>query len=287
MDDLLTRAMRTVARVIPSGRELDEVDNRALPMGDIAGTGIGNWFGKADGELPIGDRAYKEYGSIGTLFAIVKQLTEAFATVDWHLYRKGPQRDKQRRTEVLNHGFLTVWNRPNKFYTGRYFRECSQQHLDLVGEAVIVLYKVGGIIVEMWPVRPDRIHPVKHPEKFLTGYIYIGPNREEVPLELNDVIHIKYPNPGDPYRGMGPVQTLLNDLDAAKYSAEWNKNFFINGAQPGGVILFDYKMSDPEWLQFTRRWNTQHRGVANAHRVAVLENAKWQDTYPVNRIHLP
>lgn len=232
----------------------------------------------SSGDLPLGDAAYQAYGSVGTLFAIITQITNAFASVEWHLYRKTSVRDKARRTEVMTHGFLDVWNRPNPFYTGRYFRIVCQQHLDLVGETVIVLVRIGGYVVEMWPVRPDRIKPVKHPKKFLTGYIYVGPDGEEVPLSFEDVIHIKYPNPADPYRGMGPVQTALYDLDAARYSAQWNRNFFINGAQPGGVIEFDYVMGDTEWRAFLSRWNEQHRGVANAHRVAVLENAHWKDT---------
>lgn len=231
-----------------------------------------------DTEKSVGDRAYDAYGSLGTLFAIVSQIGNAFASTEWHLYRKTSVRDKSRRTEVVTHGFLDIWNRPNEFYTGRLFRESVQQHLDLVGEGVIVLYMIGGLVIEMWPVRPDRIHPVKHPTKFLTGYVYTGPDGEEIPLTKEQVIHIKYPNPADPYRGMGPVQTVLNDIDAAKYSAEWNKNFFINGAQPGGVIELDYRMEDTEFDAFLQRWNSQHRGVANAHAVAVLENAKWKDT---------
>jgi phage portal protein BeeE len=108
--------------------------------------------------------------------------------------------------------------------------------------------------------------------------VYLGPDGEEVPLELDQVIHIKYPNPADPYHGMGPVQTVLNDIDAARFSAEWNRNFFINGARPGGIIKVDYRMGDDEFNDFVKRWRSQHQGVANAHRVAVLENAEWQDT---------
>lgn len=232
----------------------------------------------SSGDIPLGEQAYDAFGAVGTLFAIVTQIGQAFASVEWHLYRKTSVRDKTRRTEVLNHGFMTVWNRPNYFYTGRYFRECVEMHIDLVGEGVILLVKVGNIITEMWPVRPDRIKPIKHPTKYLTGYMYTGPDGEEVPLGLDDVIHIKLPNPKDPYRGMGPVQTVLYDVDAAKYSAEWNKNFFINGAQPGGVIEVDYRMGDKEWEVFNKRWRQQHQGVANAHRVAVLEAAHWKDT---------
>ncbi len=37
-------------------------------------------------------------------------------------------------------------------------------------------------------------------------------------------------------------------------------------------------MSDKEFNEFTERWRQQHQGVANAHRVAILENAKWTET---------
>jgi HK97 family phage portal protein len=224
------------------------------------------------------DRIYEAYGSVGTLFAIVRQLGDAFSSVEWGLYRKSPLRDKAQRKEVTTHAIKTLWDNPNPFYTGMQFRETVQQHLDLVGEGVIVLNTVGKLPIEMWPVRPDRIQPIKHPTKFLTGYMYVANDGEEVPLTLDQVIHIKLPNPKDPYRGLGPVQSALSDIDAARYSAEWNKNFFINGARPGGVIEIDYKMSDDELLEFLDRWRMQHQGVSNAHRVAVLENAKWQDT---------
>lgn len=232
----------------------------------------------SDSALPIGERAYDAYGSVGTLFAIVTQLANAVASTEWHLYKRTSVRDKKRRQEVLNHPFMMVWERPNEFYTGDLFRETVQMHLDLVGEGVIVLNKLGGVVFEMWPVRPDRIEPVRHPKDYLVGYIYCAPDGEEVPLTKDQVIHIKYPNPADSYRGMGPVQTVLNDIDAAKFSAEWNKNFFINGARPGGIIQVDYRMEDREFNEFVARWRQQHQGVANAHRVAVLENAKWIDT---------
>lgn len=260
-----------------TGRGVKRVRNDSPVPYTSAASGSRGLF-SSDGQIPIGERAYDAYGSVGTLFAIVKQIYEAFSSVEWHLYRKTSVRDKSRRTEILTHGFLDVWNLPNPFMTGRMFRETCQQHLDLVGETFFVLRSAMGIVFEMWPVRPDRMIPVKHPTKFLTGWIYKSPDGEEVPLNLDQVIQVKYPNPADPYRGMGPVQTTLFDVDAAKYSAEWNRNFFINGAQPGGVIKVPYKMSDLEWESFTQRWNATHQGVANAHHVAILENADWIDT---------
>lgn len=221
--------------------------------------------------------AFDAHGSVGTLFAIIQQTSTAVSKAEWHLYKRTSLRDKNRRQEVLNHAFMAVWDRPNPFTTGMMFRMAAQQHLDLVGESFIVFVRMGTIIFEMWNVRPDRMFPVKDPDEFLLGWIYRCGN-EEVPLALEDVLQLKYPNPDDPYRGRGPVQTVLADIDAARYSAEWNRNFFINGARPGGIIEVDYRMSDKEFNEFTRRWRQQHQGVSNAHRVAVLENAKWVET---------
>lgn len=196
------------------------------------------------------ERAYAAYGTVGTLFAIVSQIGNAFARNRWAVYRKGGLRGSPTRKEVLSTGAMVVWNKPNDFMTGRFFREAVQQHLDLVGNGFIVLADVFGLVTEMWPVRPDRMRPVKSADKFLLGYIYEGPNGEDVPLALEQVIHLKYPNPFDPYWGMGPVQSILADIDAARYSAEWNRNFFVNGARPGGVIEVDHRT---EWLYVAAR----------------------------------
>ena len=65
----------------------------------------------------------------------------------------------------------------------------------------------------------------------------------------------------------------------AKYSAEWNRNFFLNSARPDGIIAVDHRMEDDEWNEFTDRWREQHRGVARAHKVGILEGGMtWVNT---------
>lgn len=228
----------------------------------------------------------RAYSAVGTLFAIVHRLSEATSQVDWHLYRTvsdGRRRyeAESTRTEVTRHAALDLWQRPNEWQTGQEFREATQQHLDLVGEGWWVVgrderFPAAGPL-DLWTVRPDRMAPVPHPTRFITGYVYRGPGGEQVPLGLDEVICIKLPNPMDPYRGLGPVQAVLVDLDAAKYSAEWNRNFFLNSAEPGGIIEFPDKLTDDEFNEFTTRWREQHQGVSAAHRVAILERGAWKD----------
>lgn len=268
----------------PLGAVLDAVTRprNAAPAGPpvpYSGRGLRNpWQrGGADNTHQI-----RSYAENGTLFSIVSLYAQAVSTVCWHLYRTtGTDTRLEDRPEVTNHLALDLWNRPNAFMTGQAFREIVQQHLDLTGEGWIVIVRnpaARSIPLGLWPVRPDRMVPVPHRENFLAGYIYVGPDGEQIPLQLDEVIQLKYPNPADPYRGLGPVQALLMDLDSARYSAEWNRNFFVNGALPGGLVVVDKRLSDDEFTEMTTRWREQHQGVANAHRVAVLEQgATWQE----------
>lgn len=218
--------------------------------------------------------------SVGTLFAIVDRTSNATALVDWKLYRKAKSGRKEDRTEVTTHAALDLWNSPNKFMPRQEFVEAQQQHFDLTGEAWWVIARAPGfkLPLEMWPVRPDRITPVPDREKFLKGYVYTSPDGEQIPLELDEVIQLRRPNPMDPYRGLSPVLSILPDLDTSRYSAEWARAFFINSAQPGGVIEVPVHLADREWDEMRERWAEQHKGVSNAHKVAIIEHgAKWTD----------
>ncbi|MFL1903091.1 phage portal protein [Streptomyces tauricus] len=218
-------------------------------------------------------------GSVSTLFAIVNRTAKAEAGVEWGLYHKAKSGKKEDRTEVTSHAALDLWNQPNPFYTQSVFVEAGAQHKQLTGEMwwVIAKNERVNLPLEMWPVRPDRMRPVPDPELFLSGYMYTGPDGQEVALRKEDVIFIRTPHPTDPYRGIGPVQALLTDLDAAQYSAEWNRNFFLNSAEPGGIIEVPGHLGDDEFTELRDRWNEQHKGVANAHRVAILEHGVWKD----------
>ena len=230
----------------------------------------------------------RAYGASGTVYSIVSMLARQTAKVQWHLYREQPQDGRRRyttadrgsdqRTEVLKHQAMSVWNKPNAFMTGFQLREYGQMYLDLTGESYFVVQRDGraSFPTGLWPVRPDRIEPVPHTTKFIAGYVYRGPSGEAVPLQPNEVIMVKYPNPYDIYHGLGPVQAVLVDIDSARYTSQWNRNFFLNSATPGGVIQVPNRLSDDEWNEFTNRWRESHRGIGAAHRVAILEQgAEW------------
>lgn len=226
------------------------------------------------------DRQLGVMESVGTMFSIVTTLASGTAGVEWALYRKRPPGadPETPRDVVTSHPALSLWDRPNQAQERHEFVEAQEQHIELVGESCWIVLRRGGLPFELWSVRPDRMAPVPGRETFLLGWIYTSPGGERVPLEPDDVIQLKMPNPRDPYRGLGPVQSILSDIDAASYSAAWNRNFFLNSAEPGGIIKAPSQLGDKEWNRLRQQWRDNHQGVANAHRVAILENGlEWVD----------
>lgn len=259
--------------------------NSPVPLGST------NGFMKIPGlAMGANDREtfLRTYGTVGTIFSIVSLYAQATARPQWQMFKTLNQdtnryttRDEgsDQRQQVFGHAAMNLLYKPNKFWSRFRLMELSQTYLDLTGEAYWVVQRDprSTIPTGLWPVRPDRMDPVPDPVNYLAGYIYTSPDgRERIPLRTDEVIAIMYPNPYDAYHGLGPIQSILIDIDAFRYSAEWQRNYFINSAEPGGVIEVDHELEDDEWENLMARWREGHRGVARAHRVAVLEaGQKW------------
>ena len=241
----------------------------------------------------------RSFKTNGTVQANVSLLASATASQKWCLYRQAPadgrvryttsDKGSDQRVQVVQHAALNVLDNPAVIEVNGIRRpvwdrmglfEVSQIWLEQTGKAHWVVDRGASespVPLGLWPVRPDRMTPVPDRDRFLAGWIYTSPDgREKIPLLPTDVIFARYPDPEDPYGGCGPIQSVLTDIEAARYASEWNRNYFINSAEPGGVIQVDHELDDEEFNELVDRWRDTHRGVARAHRIAVLEaGATW------------
>lgn len=262
-----------------------------VPLGGAGRLMKGHSFNLGVGR---GDREtyMRQYEMSGTLYGIVSLLGEASATPSWKLYKAAPvdgrvryttaDKGTDQRTQVVQHAAIKLWNCPNPYQSGFEFREASQLHQELTGETCWVLDMEMGFPTEMWIVRPDRMEPCLGDHGELTGWVYTGPDGSQVPLRLNEVIFEKRPSPLDPHRGLGPVQAIMPNLQQQRYATEYQRNLFINGAQPGGILTAPKKLNDQEFDEMVDRWRESHRGVARAGHVAVLEDGVTWDPGALN-----
>jgi HK97 family phage portal protein len=229
----------------------------------------------------------RTYQQSGTIFSIVSLLAQAAASPKWRMYKKQPQDGRRRyatsdegddqRVEIVQHAALSLWHKPNAFHSGFEFREGANQHEELTGETLWVLNRETTTFpTSMWYVRPDRMEPVPDPNDYQVGWIYTGPGGEQIPLSLDEVIIEKLPDPLDPFRGAGPVGAILPNIQQQRYATDYQRNLFLNGADPGSIIQLDKRLTDREFNEMIDRWREAHQGIARAGRVGILENgAQW------------
>lgn len=272
--------------------------SRALAPRNAGGPPVPAGGSDASGLVPGGPGAstdltlIRSYKSNGTVYANVSLLASAAAAQQWALYRPAPasarystsDRGSDQRKQVTAHAALSLLNSPASItvngvrvpvWTRFGLFEISNLWMELTGKSHWVVDYGGGtsgIPLGLWPVRPDRMMPVPDREKYLAGWVYTSPDgREKIPLLPTEVIFNRYTDPEDPYGGAGPIRSVLTDIEAADYASQWNRNWFVNSAEPGGVIQVDHELDDEEFDQLVDRWRDTHRGVARAHRIAVLE----------------
>lgn len=270
-----------------------------VPMGDGGGSMV----------LPAGLRGagadearMRSFSTNGTVNANVGLLASSTASPQWNLYSKQPvdgrvryttnDQGSDQRKQVVKHQALNVLAKPASmvidgyevnFFTQTSLFEISQIWMDTTGKShwVVDFDPRASFPVGLWPVRPDRMVPVPSSKGFLAGWVYTAPDgMERIPLKPWEVIFNRYPDPLDVYSGTGPIGSVLTDIEAVRYAAEYNRNYFLNSAIPGGVLQADHELEDEEFNRLTNRWREAHKGVSRAHRIAVLEaGITWVPTH--------
>ena len=62
----------------------------------------------------------------------------------------------------------------------------------------------------------------------------------------------------------------MSAIEQDNFARDWNKEFFKNGATPGGVLQFEGNLTPAEHKKLENEWNDRYKGATKAHRTAVL-----------------
>lgn len=212
--------------------------------------------------------AMKRY--TGWPYGAIKAKADAVSAIEWRMF----QFQSGEKVEMEEHEILNLLEAPNEYQTGPDFRATLVSHLELTGNAYIYLENVTDE-----KSKPTAIHllnpgsvkvilnKITFPYK-KTGYKFIIDGRE-FSFDPHQICHIKYPNPSDPFIGIGPTQGIAEWIDNDKNSTDFLHQFFKNGAQIG--VTFTTDMTSEEQLHELRdSFNEQHSGVGNAYKAMFL-----------------
>jgi HK97 family phage portal protein len=156
---------------------------------------------------------------------------------------------------------------PNGYQTRYELIESIITYLQITGNAY--LYKERGIggLTALYCLRPDRIKivPNKYYEYEIDGKVY------NIPLE--DIGHIKFPNPTDDHYGLSPLQPLARMVNLDLDATDFTRTFYRNAGVPSGLLKLKRKIANKDEANRIRTaWRSQFQGMRNWHRVAILDD---------------
>ncbi len=211
----------------------------------------------------------RAYSEIGWWHAVLFRIALGLSEVKWTL-SDVTNRDKPK--QIFEHPVLSLLRLVNPFQTSNEFIALDTIYNESIGESFWALNFNGlGEPAEIILPYPHKMSVVPAREfPFVKGYVY-GWGTDAIPFDIKEIIHFKYPNPLNQYRGLGQAQAIGVNLDAQQNADKWVNQFFYNSARPDGVIQFDYNLSDEQFTKLKTQWNEKYKGVSKAHQVALLE----------------
>jgi len=202
------------------------------------------------------------------VYACVNAIAQNIAAVPFNFYA-GTKKDKR---PVEAGPLVDLFETPNPTMSGYQLMEAMLIFLGLNGEAMCIAERpnIATLPEEIWPLPPSRFQHVPGKNGLILGWIY-RKNGQQIPLKPHEVIHLRYFNPYDDYRGLSPIEVARLSLEQDVYASQYNRNFFINGAQPGGVLESKENLMQEEFDRLLAQWGDRHQGVSKTHKIALLE----------------
>lgn len=221
---------------------------------------------------PAAPRDLDAYAGSPWVYVAVSRIAEAGALVPLHVYR----REGERKVTVENHPLELLLERPNPFLSRFELFEQTLGFLELTGSAYWYLSGSSGAPQEIWPLRPDRVSVVPHPERHVAGYIYeVGAMR--VPLAAEEVVHFRRWHPTNDYLGLSPVQAARMSIDGDRAMAQWNRAAFSEDRGiPAGIVTINDPITETDFERIKREWRANYGG--GQRRTAFLRggSVQWQ-----------
>ena len=262
--DIVTRAAAWVQKAIPVSLRIPDDEF-------INGNRIARIFGVGDS----GDKENIVYATHPWVYAATNTIARNISGVPFVFQTsQGVAKDR--------HGFVELFERPNRWMGFGQFIESTVSWLTLHGEVFIVLLRKNENEVpkEMWPDDPSAWEEVINKNtKRLVGWEKVMENGKRVPFKLHEVIHFKFWNPLDPFRGLSPISAARQGITQDLLANQFNNSFYRNSGAPGGVVEIDETLTDRQFNRLVQQYDDKHGGPGNAHKLLLLEGgAKWKQT---------
>ncbi len=207
----------------------------------------------------------------GWTYAVVNAIAREVATIQFRLYQLNG--DDQEEVEP-DHPLLTLLDGVNEHMTGPELKYVTMAHLELTGNFYWLLDGVKSDTDQpraIYPLNPGRVRVKLNKTVFpykIDHYEFTVDNKI-FRFDPYQILHGKYPDPNDPYVGIGFVQSIPTWIDSDNYLMEYNRKYFINGAQIGLYVQTDTNV-EGNIERIKRGMRNEYAGNENAHKIPVM-----------------
>lgn len=126
--------------------------------------------------------------------------------------------------------------------------------------------------VQIKPIHPDKVQLRRNQQTGALEYRFYG---KLIPLQ--DVFHVRYQSMPGMVIGLNPIEVCALAFGLSLAQDRYAEGFFINGADPRGVIQVPGVLDVNEAKAMLRSWLSAHQGLNSAHLPAVLtEGAEFK-----------
>ncbi len=220
-----------------------------------------------------------EYNALecGDVYKCVRVIAETIASLPLHVYKRLKEGGKERATEHLLYPILHF--RPNTEMTKFSFWETALSHLLTWGNFYAEIESnIMGEILNLWPLRPDRMEVTRGQGSDLLQYEYRPTDgKAKITFSSDEIFHI----PGLGFNGItgySPITMAREAIGLGKAAEEFASRFFENDATPGGVLQHPGKLTKEGRDNLKSSWNERHQGVSRKFKFAVLEEGMtWKE----------
>lgn len=192
----------------------------------------------------------------------VSKISESISTNQWNVFRINTQ---GKKILIKNADVDRVMKTFNPlFSTGVDGWFLVQSFLETHGNAYIHKERDStGKVIYLWTYNPLDVEELPGVNN---NYCYkININGQYHLIPMTEIIHIKNPNPLDPFGfGIGMAETLINEVQTSDLAKQQVNQYFYNGAIPPYIISADIT---PEQLkQMQSNWITSNQGWFNRNK---------------------
>lgn len=132
-----------------------------------------------------------------------------------------------------------------------------------------------GNYVEVFPRQPHTlaVTPDAQRKRYFQVAHYTIEDGSGAPYTLptDELIHFKFFNPRNPWRGLSVIGAVRNSILIDTYAQVWSRLFFRKSARPDYAVVTPQGTTKSEREQIEMELGAKFGGTANAHKPVVLE----------------